>query len=269
MQIQPQLENRPGDDYWKQARQPLTSLLFVLPFLATYEFGTFFLAAGDSARNGADYWLRWGLNFVGFQHPWLLPASLVGLMAAWQIAGGFRWQVSLSTLLGMFAESLLFGCCLVLVGQLEDLAFKTHFPQSIADSASSAILSVGTQDSIPMLICYLGAGVYEELLFRLCLIPAVYVALRIFLVPRRPAVFVSVVATSVLFSLAHYAGSVADPFTWFSFVFRTTAGLFFALLFVYRGFGVAVGTHAMYDVIVGLVVPAMGAQHVVEAMTAT
>src|SRR5205814_3715663 len=110
--------------------------------------------------------------------------------------------------------------------------------------------------SLPRVIAYLGAGVYEEMLFRLFLIPAVYVVLRILLVSRRPAIFLSVVATSVLFSLAHYAGPAADQFTWFSFVFRATAGIFFAVLFVVRGFGVTVGSHAAYDVIVGVLIPA-------------
>ena len=38
------------------------------------------------------------------------------------------------------------------------------------------------------------------------------------------------------------------------FVFRTVAGLYFTALFVARGFGVAVGAHIGYDVLVGVVV---------------
>ena len=38
---------------------------------------------------------------------------------------------------------------------------------------------------------------------------------------------------------------------WFSASFRCLAGIFFATLFVYRGFGIAAGTHALYDVLVG------------------
>jgi hypothetical protein len=42
-------------------------------------------------------------------------------------------------------------------------------------------------------------------------------------------------------------------FDWYPFVFRTVAGLFFSALFIYRGFGIAAGTHAAYDMLVGLV----------------
>jgi hypothetical protein len=44
----------------------------------------------------------------------------------------------------------------------------------------------------------------------------------------------------------------------FSFVFRATAGVFFAGLFVVRGFGITVGSHAAYDLLVGILIPAMG-----------
>ncbi len=66
-------------------------------------------------------------------------------------------------------------------------------------------------------------------------------------------VAIAVVVTSALFSAAHYAGAHGETFDWFSFCFRFLAGAFFALLFVYRGFGIAAGTHALYDIFVGVV----------------
>ena len=56
----------------------------------------------------------------------------------------------------------------------------------------------------------------------------------------------------MLFSAAHYVGPSGDKFLWLTFLFRFLAGVFFAVLFRYRGFGIAVGTHAFYDVLVGL-----------------
>ena len=62
----------------------------------------------------------------------------------------------------------------------------------------------------------------------------------------------AIVATSLLFSAAHYQVFTASgyAFDWYSFSFRFAAGLFFAVLFVTRGFGIAVGAHAMYDILV-------------------
>src|SRR5258707_294080 len=131
MQNPPVALKNERDDYWTQARQPLYCLLFLLPLLAIYEIGVGLLAgdARETARNGADYWMRAGLHRVGFRHPLLLPVVVIGLLAGWHFVGRFRWKLSPATLVGMFAESLLFGMCLVVLGQLQDLAFQSHVGQ--------------------------------------------------------------------------------------------------------------------------------------------
>jgi membrane protease YdiL (CAAX protease family) len=99
---------------------------------------------------------------------------------------------------------------------------------------------------------FLGAGVYEEFLFRLCLLPVGFLLFRMLLMPRKWAWAASILATSIIFAVAHYVGPAADQFSAFSFSFRMLAGLCFALLFVLRGFGIAVGCHAAYDLLVGV-----------------
>jgi len=71
-------------------------------------------------------------------------------------------------------------------------------------------------------------------------------------ISRGVALLLAIVLTSLLFSAAHYVGPSGAPLRWFRFVFRFVAGAFFATLFVYRGFGIAVGTHAGYDIVIGL-----------------
>jgi membrane protease YdiL (CAAX protease family) len=106
---------------------------------------------------------------------------------------------------------------------------------------------------------FLGAGVYEELLFRLILL-----SLFAWFVARlgarsRASIAAAVTITSLTFAAAHYLGPYGEPLAWteftfwFSFVFRLLAGVFFSLLFVHRGFGIAAGTHAAYDILVGVV----------------
>ena len=101
------------------------------------------------------------------------------------------------------------------------------------------------------MIGFLGAGLYEEALFRLALIPLIYRGLRLMMVPSFFALTLAVTASSLVFSLAHHAGVPGEAFTWFAFIFRWLAGVFFAWVFVARGFGVAVGTHTAYDLLVG------------------
>jgi membrane protease YdiL (CAAX protease family) len=89
-------------------------------------------------------------------------------------------------------------------------------------------------------------------MFRLVLLPACYGLFRISQIPVRWSAVLAILATSLTFSLAHYMGAETEKFLLFSFTFRTIAGLFFAALFVFRGFGITVGCHAAYDLLVGV-----------------
>jgi hypothetical protein len=101
------------------------------------------------------------------------------------------------------------------------------------------------------LVGYLGAGVYEEALFRLILVPVLFGLLRLLQTPQVLASTLAVTGSALLFALAHHAGSPDEAFSWFAFVFRWMAGVFFAWIFVLRGFGIAVGTHTAYDILAG------------------
>ena len=91
------------------------------------------------------------------------------------------------------------------------------------------------------------------MLFRLLLLPAVAWSLGRLGVGPLTAAGLAILGTSTLFSLAHYVGPLGDTFELYSFTFRLAAGVFFAVVFLLRGFGIAAGTHALYDLLVGLV----------------
>ena len=71
------------------------------------------------------------------------------------------------------------------------------------------------------------------------------------LIPSLLACTLAVTASSLVFSPGSSRRSTGEMFTWFAFIFRWLAGVFFAWVFVMRGFGVAVGTHTAYDLLVG------------------
>ena len=100
----------------------------------------------------------------------------------------------------------------------------------------------------------IGAGLYEELLFRVLLVGGLALILRQLLRTSTMAYVVAAVVGAVLFSAVHYVGALGDPFAWTSFTFRFVFGLLLNVLFLWRGFGVAAWTHALYDVmlVVGL-----------------
>jgi hypothetical protein len=105
-------------------------------------------------------------------------------------------------------------------------------------------LPVGTR-----IMLSLGAGIYEELLFRVLLVGALALGARRVLGWRPiPAGIAAAVAGALLFSLFHYVGPYGDLWSLPSFTFRFLAGLAFSALFLLRGFGITAWTHALYDI---------------------
>ena len=47
----------------------------------------------------------------------------------------------------------------------------------------------------------------------------------------------------------HYTGAIGDSFSVHSFLFRFVAGIILSAIFIFRGLGIAVYTHATYDVL--------------------
>jgi len=100
------------------------------------------------------------------------------------------------------------------------------------------------------LMVSLGAGIYEELLFRVLLVGALAAAARA-LLGWRPltAGVAATFAGAAIFSAFHYLGPYGDRWQLYSFAFRMVAGLFFSGLYLARGFGITAWTHALYDVL--------------------
>ena len=95
----------------------------------------------------------------------------------------------------------------------------------------------------------LGAGLYEELLFRVLLVTLLAGA-GVHLLGFRRAVAGAWAAVlgALIFSAVHYLGPFGDRLELYSFTFRFLGGLFFSALYLLRGFGITAWTHALYDV---------------------
>jgi hypothetical protein len=108
-------------------------------------------------------------------------------------------------------------------------------------------------DMSTKLMISLGAGFYEELLFRVVVVGALAaLGTRVLMWTPRVAGVVACVLGALLFSAFHYIGPYGDHLQVSSFVFRFLAGLTFSALYLLRGFGVTAWTHALYDIFVTL-----------------
>lgn len=243
------------DSYWVQSQRPLTALAFIAPLLVAYELGVLILGP-NAIRNGADVWLRQFLELAGFGQYFLLPVLCVFILLGWHYTTRQPWDVSPRVLQSMACECIILALLLRVILHIQSSFFDPALFSP--DVVPPAALSVEAKETFRRLVGFLGAGVYEELLFRLILLSSVAWFLRQLDATRTVSIVIAAIATSLFFAAAHYVGPHAEPFHWqsqwfwFTFLFRSLAGIFFSALFVLRGFGIAAGTHAGYDILVGL-----------------
>jgi hypothetical protein len=232
--------------YFAATRHPWPCLLFLLPLLVGYEAGVLWLggAQPEALRNGADTWLRWGLEAFGLPQLYCAPALIIVVFLLWSWLRALdRPDDLMSVWTGMALESVFFalglwGLSRQLGPLLDQLGFR---------------MSLGPQDrTLARLITFVGAGIYEEVLFRLLLFFALRIFFRLMAVPALASALLTMGASALFFSAAHHIGPYGEALDGYVFLFRSVAGLYFALLYQLRGFGIAVGTHACYDVLVGV-----------------
>lgn len=224
-----------------------TSLLLVFPLFLLYQVA---VPLVPSSYNGADLITA---MLLGLLHGRLgtyvvvnlaLGAAYVILLAALGRRNRFDtkmfWPVVLES--ALYAVSM--GSLIVFV-MVDLLHIDPRLAVSPAGPTSPTDLGLGTR-----IVLSIGAGVHEELLFRLGMIPALaLVCERVLGCRRWVSLAVAFVVSSVLFSAAHHVVG-GEPWRAGVFVYRFLCGIFFASLFQFRGFAVAVYTHALYDIYV-------------------
>jgi hypothetical protein len=235
-------------EYWATSRSHRHSLLFALPLLVLYELLEAVApvrASGGIVRNGADVLLTGLFSWIlGPRGPLVFMALVIG-GAVWLIVrdrgGG---PVRVSTLGAMLGES-------VVLALLFGLVVGTATAQLVGPLRALAAGAGLDGTAVSRLTLSLGAGLYEELLFRVVIVALLAHGFRLlFGVSRVAGGIAATIVGALLFSAFHYIGPFGEPLRLESFVFRTLAGLAFSGLYLTRGFGITAWTHALYDVAV-------------------
>ena len=240
--------------YWRAAREPRYSVSFAIPLLLLYE-GLSALLSGSAVsgvRNGADVLLKTLFIAFGGRRGLIVFGIIVCGVGVCLIArdlrrhpGGLRPSYLGAMLLESIVYALMFG---FVVSGLTAILLRPALMTLASLDGGTAALPLGTQ-----LVVSLGAGIYEELLFRVLLVSGL-TALGLALGWRRAAALgVAIVVSALIFSAFHYIGPYGDTLTLPSFTFRAIAGVMFSGLYVARGFGIAAWTHALYDVVLALI----------------
>lgn len=200
-------------------------------------------ASGGVVRNGADVLLTGLFTWMlGPRGPLVFMALVIGI-AVWLIVRDRRGgPVRVSMLAAMLGES-------VVLALVFGLVVGTATAQLVGPLRALAAGGALDGGALARLTLSLGAGLYEELLFRVVIVALLAHGFRLLFGTSR--VWSGVAATivgAVLFSAFHYIGPFGEPLRLESFVFRTLAGLAFSGLYLTRGFGITAWTHALYDI---------------------
>ncbi len=233
--------------YMEDAHRPIVCLMFLLPVIFIYEIGIMLTAHGNLSAAFHERVIAFQLFYqflmlLGISGFYLPGLAIIVILICWQIATGDSWRVNWRTTIGMAIESLMLAIPLLVLSHVA-ASYASRFV-SLAAGATEIYMHWYEK-----LLLSIGAGLYEELLFRLVLITILSIVLiDIMRIPEGPAIFLIVISSAVIFSLYHYLGD--EAFYWHTFVFRTIAGGYLAGIFILRGFGVTVGCHIMYDILV-------------------
>jgi membrane protease YdiL (CAAX protease family) len=229
--------------YFSQTSSLKYSYLSALPLLVLYEV-LIYISQPDSdqfVRLSTDIWLKSIFAYFGFN-------TLKFTFALAFILGVYIFfrerenplRVRVKFFLYMILESIFYAIVLaMLISGFIGLIFNMAPGEGIAGLTKLQQFALS-----------LGAGLYEELVFRVILVSALLLLFKWLNFGGGWKHAAAMITAALLFSAMHYIGPFGDNFTVQSFLFRFLFGLALNGLLIYRGFGIAAWTHSLYDVIV-------------------
>lgn len=237
--------------YFTATRAPRYSLLFALPLLAAYEGLAWVLGRGGQAgvRNGADVLLKSLFVGLGGRYGLALFAGALFVLGGVLVIRDARRHGApqLRMFAGMALESTAYA---LLLGGVTATLTNLILTGRLAIQAGGALEQL---DPATRILVSLGAGFYEELLFRVVIVAALaWLARRGFGWRDLAAGVFAVILGALIFSGFHYIGPYGDAFQVGSFTFRAVAGVLFSAMYLLRGFGVTAWSHALYDVLLAV-----------------
>ena len=277
------------DSYLERTSRPVYAIIFLLPFIVFYEVGTIVINTDVLSRSQvrvvAFVWLQNLLEYLGSgaRLAWVAPPLVVvAILIGLQVTSGKRWSFVFSDIVPMVVECVLLAVPLIVFSLFLNSSAAWPVPDPSAAgigaqarpleycasvSDDEAASTAEPADSAPRrqpllanIVTGIGAGIYEELVFRLILICLLMLLFQDAVgLSHKSSIILSVLISAALFSAHHHVAFVDGrlgriaTFTWTEFGFRTMAGVYFAVLFAIRGFGITAGTHAFYDILATIV----------------
>ena len=226
--------------YFLQTRSSFYSFLFTIPLFFIYEVGILFLSKDDIlvVRNGADFLMRSILESFGIFGLYGLGAIfLIGFIITYIYFFNDKSNKSIRPdyLFIMIFESVCWALILYFLLSKFMLVLMNPIGKTITQQVTLAV----------------GAGIYEEFLFRVMLISGLTGIIGfVFLWSEKVRKAAALIIAAGIFSAFHFMGDYGDYFSMELFLLRFFAGIVLGILYIARGFGITAYAHSIYDLIV-------------------
>lgn len=229
--------------YFSSTQSLLYSYLISLPLLLLYEI-LIFLSRPDSdqvVRISVDVWIKMLFSYIG-QDVLSITLIFIALLGVFVL---YRERNRLGSLkMSYFFAMLLEASAYAFLLALFISAMVNNLLQMVQVSPIESLTL------LQQMALSLGAGLYEELFFRVILVSALLYIFKKLFTKKYAAYALSMVLAALIFSSVHYIGELGDSFTFYSFLFRFLFGLALNAIYIWRGFGMTAWTHAIYDLMV-------------------
>ena len=226
-------------EYFQRSKSYSESILFILPLLVLYEIGIAF--SGAEVENAAGAIMKTPLQAFGKNATLVfnLVVGLIFVIAFFKASAGEEFDFRI--FVPMFLESLLYA---LLLQPLVAVVMRHVLPFALAQPLGEV------KGLLVRIMLAMGAGVYEEIVYRMILLSLLYYIFRkSFQFRESIAGAMSILLASLIFAAMHYVGVFGDALLATSFLFRFLCGLILSSIFIFRGLGIAVYAHALYDFI--------------------
>jgi len=224
--------------YHQSSRSLHYSLILTLPALAIYELGVFLLFRDSffELRNSGELLLRSLFQSLGLSDPMIISAVLALLFLIIMIRG-YRIEkkpgIHADYIIYMLLESMAWGGMLYVA-----LQFFARLPLQI----------LSMEETLSNLNLAIGAGIFEELIFRMIIIGALLVILdRGLHLPEKISVPTAILLAAIIFAAFHL---FMEPFSPAIFAQRVFGGILLGVLYYTRGYGISVYAHIVYNFLI-------------------
>jgi len=206
--------------------------------LAIYELGIIILFKDSffELRNSGEILLRSLFTSLNLTDTYIVSGILLAIFAFVMIRG-YQLEkkpgVHADYIIFMLLESMWWGVLLFILMHL-----FLELPLQL--------LSV--EDKFANINLAIGAGIFEELIFRMIVISALISILhRGLTFSQNTSKLVAITLAAGIFAAFHL---FMEPYSFPAFAQRMTGGVFLGVLYIYRGYGISVYTHIIFNFLI-------------------